>query len=315
MTAQEIIEKIRAEVERLMQGEQQDIKDMEGALVPNLRSYTKGKRDAFIDTLIALDKLKELPITRDFNFDDEVVKWIQEHSDVDGTYSGIDFAHHFYELGKQKEQSEKPTNIDFEQELYKHFGQVKDFTLGMQIGKYFYELGKQEKPKKGLHSGSLGKVDNPMKWMEEDAEERTTAEGLEEEIKRFQKEIWDHDTTLSDVARHFAKWGAEHRSSLETPKDLESYAQKVEDYYDVGEERGYLCVHRGEMKCAVIAGAKWQKEQMMKDGNVILSEEDFDAERGGLRRRKGKVDGVGLQSMQGADDEGGGGRRGRERHQ
>lgn len=33
---------------------------------------------------------------------------------------------------------------------------------------------------------------------------------LEEEIKRFQKEVWDYDTTLSDIARHFAQWGAEH---------------------------------------------------------------------------------------------------------
>lgn len=32
-------------------------------------------------------------------------------------------------------------NIDFEQALYDHFGQVKDFTLGMRIGQYFYELG------------------------------------------------------------------------------------------------------------------------------------------------------------------------------
>ena len=31
--------------------------------------------------------------------------------------------------------------IDFEQELYKAFGQVKDFTLGMRIAKYFYEMG------------------------------------------------------------------------------------------------------------------------------------------------------------------------------
>ena len=31
----------------------------------------------------------------------------------------------------------------------------------------------EEKPKKGLHSGSLRKVDNPMKWMEDDAKELT----------------------------------------------------------------------------------------------------------------------------------------------
>ena len=91
-------------------------------------------------------------------------------------------------------------------------------------------------------------------------------EGLEEEIKtrwnilnRAGNDIpFD---TFNGIACHFAQWGAEHRGSSEIPKDLESYAQKVEDYYDVGEERGYLCVHRGEVKDAVIAGAKWQAEQ------------------------------------------------------
>ena len=40
--------------------------------------------------------------------------------------------------------------IDFEQELYNRFGQVKDFTLGMRIAKYFYELGSSEKPNNHL---------------------------------------------------------------------------------------------------------------------------------------------------------------------
>lgn len=53
------------------------------------------------------------------------------------------------------------------------------------------------------------------------------------------------------------------QSSL--PTNLDEMAQKVEDYYDVGEERGYLCCHRGDIKDAFIAGAEWQKEQMMKD--------------------------------------------------
>lgn len=39
---------------------------------------------------------------------------------------------------------QEQTEVDFEQELYKHFGQVKDFTLGMRIGKYFYELGRKQ---------------------------------------------------------------------------------------------------------------------------------------------------------------------------
>ena len=33
------------------------------------------------------------------------------------------------------------SEIDFEKELYKDFGQVKDFTLGMRIAKRFYEKG------------------------------------------------------------------------------------------------------------------------------------------------------------------------------
>lgn len=40
-------------------------------------------------------------------------------------------------------QEEPVSNpIDFEQELYKAFGQVKDFTLGMRIAKWFYDMGK-----------------------------------------------------------------------------------------------------------------------------------------------------------------------------
>lgn len=40
------------------------------------------------------------------------------------------------------ECKEEPVSIDFEQELYKAFGQVKDFTLGMRIAKWFYDMGK-----------------------------------------------------------------------------------------------------------------------------------------------------------------------------
>ena len=35
----------------------------------------------------------------------------------------------------------KDVDLDFEQELYKAFGQVKDFTLGMRIAKHFFKLG------------------------------------------------------------------------------------------------------------------------------------------------------------------------------
>lgn len=38
----------------------------------------------------------------------------------------------------------KEVNLDFENELYKAFGQVKDFTLGMRIAKHFFELGMRQ---------------------------------------------------------------------------------------------------------------------------------------------------------------------------
>ena len=47
-------------------------------------------------------------------------------------------------------QEEPVSNpIDFEKELYKAFGQVKDFTLGMQIAKWFYDMGKNSHEQAG----------------------------------------------------------------------------------------------------------------------------------------------------------------------
>ena len=102
--------------------------------------------------------------------------------------------------------------------------------------------------------------------------------GLEEEISRTyhdgsvtETEDIDH-VAYENISRHFAEWGAEHLrdstkmigGSSEIQKDLEAYAQSVEDYYDVGEDRGYLCTHRGDVKDAVIAGARWQTEHLKK---------------------------------------------------
>ena len=48
---------------------------------------------------------------------------------------------------------EEPASIDFEQELYKAFGQVKDFTLGMRIAKWFYDMGKNSQEPVGEDLG------------------------------------------------------------------------------------------------------------------------------------------------------------------
>lgn len=82
---------------------------------------------------------------------------------------------------------------------------------------------------------------------------------------------------LYAFSRHFAKWGAEHAKKDETPvpNDLEEAAEEQAKSF------GYMS-HDREFKENVesfIAGAKWKKQRMMKDGNVILAEEDFDAEK------------------------------------
>lgn len=102
------------------------------------------------------------------------------------------------------EKEEKPMELDFEQELYKHFGQVKDFTLGMRIAKHFYELGCRR---------TAEKYDE----IEYKRQRADVCEGLEEEVKRYYSDEYAYITgsqpTLSivtNIARHFAQWGAEH---------------------------------------------------------------------------------------------------------
>lgn len=40
-------------------------------------------------------------------------------------------------------------------------------------------------------------------------DQESASEDLEKEIKRYQQEIYDRDTTVKDIARHFARWQRE----------------------------------------------------------------------------------------------------------
>ena len=61
-----------------------------------------------------------------------------EQAVISGGEAGIELARD----PRYKENFEvKEVDLDFEKELYKAFGQVKDFTLGMCIARHFYELG------------------------------------------------------------------------------------------------------------------------------------------------------------------------------
>ena len=79
---------------------------------------------------------------------------------------------------------EEPVSIDFEQELYKAFGQVKDFTLGMRIAKWFYDMGK-----------------NSQEPVSDDLEKELSAYVNSEE---YLNNIGTSGLLL--IARHFAWW-------------------------------------------------------------------------------------------------------------
>jgi hypothetical protein len=64
--------------------------------------------------------------------------WIDSVSMIDAK---IDVLQHLLSFLNTLEVKE----IDFHKELYKAFGQVKDFTLGMCIARHFYELGLKTK--------------------------------------------------------------------------------------------------------------------------------------------------------------------------
>lgn len=125
---------------------------------------------------------------------------------------------------KELINKEPVTNIDFEQELYKAFGQVKDFTLGLQIAKKFYEMGKhhQEPMSEDLEK-EINKYFNALYsgWTSEEREKDSLVEEM-----------------CKKTARHFAKWEEErvNRSILDKMnqiKDKQIYSDydiEIEDF-------------------------------------------------------------------------------------
>ena len=72
--------------------------------------------------------------------------------------------------------------------------------------------------------------------------------------------MWDD---LRDLAHHFAQWGAEHLADTNKtwPKDLEEAARKT-----YPNKEGDLCpLHSVLQRAAFIAGAKWDREHVMKE--------------------------------------------------
>lgn len=95
----------------------------------------------------------------------------------------------------------------------------------------------------------------------EESEKPMNQEGLEEEYKDYVERDPVYSKLVNriaglDIARHFAQWGAEHSGSSEIPNDLEEAADNFANQD---------CVTFISRKKGFIAGAKWQKEQMLKE--------------------------------------------------
>lgn len=92
----------------------------------------------------------------------------------------------------------------------------------------------------------------------------------EEIIKHLHKALNFVDITFP--YRYVFVEAIEALSQSSLPSNLDEAAQKVEDYYDVGEEHGYLYCHRGDIKDVFKAGAEWMAGQGVSvDGKVIMN--------------------------------------------
>jgi hypothetical protein len=159
MTDKEKLDKLVAEIER--------------RLLPTVRDkhydeWEEGGNNALINILSFYNSMQEEP-------------QVKESAEIQ----------HVNETCKENGNSltQKSETIDFEQELYKYFGQVKDFTLGMRIAKRFYEIGR-----------------NHQESVSEDLEQTidtylATYFGGEKE-----KQDWPF---LKKMAIHFANWQKE----------------------------------------------------------------------------------------------------------
>lgn len=120
----EQVKQIKAEIERRLADNK---KEIERAVHKHLEEYFEGYEDA-------------LSMLSDFInfFPEEQRISIVDFKASDWYVSKVDDKIHKIAI----DNTEPSSPIDFEKELYKAFGQVKDFTLGMQIAKRFYNIGR-----------------------------------------------------------------------------------------------------------------------------------------------------------------------------
>lgn len=197
----------------------------------------------------------------------------------------------------------KEQSVELEKEIERiSKNEYFDFSDWKTIARHFYELGRQSlkdkdtfdevddailefviravQERKDEDTGYEKHYDRLLNWLGELPNwvrcKPKVSDGLEEEMdKYFEKmPVKEHENifedTFQNIARHFAKWGAEHRGSSEIPNDLEEasdeYAEKhgFRVPYD-GSDNFYDDVDVKASKEGFKAGAKWMLEKMLKE--------------------------------------------------
>lgn len=81
--------------------------------------------------------------------------------------------------------------------------------------------------------------------------EHPASEDLEEEIRKYQKEVYDRDTTVRDVARHFADWQKQQLFKLK--EGVKPWSEEDEDNFEdefaktLAEKKGDTPKRRGKI--------------------------------------------------------------------
>lgn len=168
-------------------------------------------------------------------------------------------------MNKQVEQ------IDFEQELYKAFGQVKNFTIGMRIARWFYDMGRNsQEPSKVWHDASeLPTKKFPILVVD------AIGEGMVcnvdtlafEHFAEYNNDKWAYLDDLLNIQ--------EEPVSKDLEKVAEKYANTDYNYFNelVTEYDGteHWIDDKAFVEEAFKAGAQWKEQQMIDKACDLLS--------------------------------------------
>ena len=138
-------------------------------------------------------------------------------------------------------KEEPVSEIDFEQELYKAFGQVKDFTLCLKIARRFYEIGRNHQ--------------EPVSEDLEKAAEQYATEFIEPfELYYTKDEVRQFEAQHEDSFKAGANWQKVKDESFS--KDLGDYINELSKQFPE--------VSFAKLSRIAVRVAKWQKEQIKK---------------------------------------------------